>query len=574
MRNGWSDNVIQNIYGDEIGDLATRRLAQRLNAQYAIANTLSQHENHRDTLTKVLQVIGETLEWEGGALWLIDENTKKLICGQVWQANPGKNKSFLHATQNISFGFGEGLPGRVWATRRPQWVVDVTKAPFFLRAKEAVENGLHGAFAFPLLSGRKVLGVIDFASHEVRPPDKDLLNMVGAAGQQIGQYLAHVKTVEEQDSLLKQLKQERHRVEQAAIESEQRASELDAVFAALGDSLVVYDAKGAAVSANPAAIKMLGFNPVGLENHGLADKASIRHRRGEKIAFAELPSALALQGQKMVSKYIVIKNFAGRDVMMTCSAAPIRRREKIVGAVMLLHDVSESWSVEKQKDDFVAIASHELRTPISTVKAFTQILERHLSRSADEASKKYIGKIGTQLDRLAALVDELLEVSRIGTGKLELNKEMFDLEDLVRETVEDFQRTVDTHTVIVKGGLQREIFADRDRIGQVLLNLLSNAVKYSPEAEKVVVSVKEGVGNVTVEVKDFGIGISRKNQAKIFDRFFRVSGKTNGRFPGLGLGLHISSEIIKRHEGELRVKSTPGKGTTFSFSLPFKYDAK
>lgn len=374
--------------------------------------------------------------------------------------------------------------------------------------------------------------------------------------------------------LLEQLMRAKQKAEQAAIESEQHASELDAVFTAMGDSLVVYDSSGKTVSANPTALRLLGFNPVGMERHDLGKRVSLRHRRGELIGPEDLPSTQALRGQTVTSKYIVIRNALGRDVMTVCTATPIRRRGKVVGAVVILHDVSESWLVEKEKDDFVAMAGHELRTPISTVKAFAQILEKHFQHTNDQLAKMYVQKMGGQLERLTHLVNELLDATKIGAEKLELHKEKFNLEELLRESADDFQKISAKHTIIVKGKLQTKINADKNRIGQVLINLFSNAVKYSPKSDKIIAKVKESCECVVVEVQDYGIGIPEADQKKIFDRFFRVDNKKGKRFPGLGLGLNISAEIIKRHGGKIWVKSTYGKGSVFSFSLPFKSKLK
>lgn len=561
---------LQLLQKDTTGGPESKKLLQRLNAQYALAHTLSQHEDRRATLSRVLEVIGETLAWEVGSLWVIDETKEKLKCEQIWEAKPGKNNAFIAATKKVTFELGEGLPGRTWETKHPQWVEDVTKVSFFLRAKAAVKDGLHGAFAFPVLLGGKVLGVIDFESHGVRPPDEDLLKMVGAMGQQIGQYLAHMQAIEEQQSLLEQLRKATQKAEQAAIEAEERASEMDAIFNSLGDALFIYKTGGKVVSVNPAAVKLFGFNPVGMQRHSLIGKSLLRHRHGDEVTPNEWPSTLALAGKTVISKYLMVRNPAGKDLMVTCSATPIKRQGSVTGAVMLLHDVSQSWQVEKQKDDFVAMASHELRTPVATIKAFAQILQRHLEKSTDEEVKKYVSKMNIQLKRLNNLVDELLDATRIGAGLLDLHKEKFDLEKLVRDLAEDFRNISDKHAIIVRGGLRKKVPADRDRIGQVLLNFLSNAVKYSPKSKKIIVTIKESDGNALVSVRDYGIGIRPEDQEKVFDRFFRVNNKRGERFPGLGLGLNISAEIIKRHEGKIGVKSASGKGSVFFFSLPLK----
>jgi signal transduction histidine kinase len=174
----------------------------------------------------------------------------------------------------------------------------------------------------------------------------------------------------------------------------------------------------------------------------------------------------------------------------------------------------------------------------------------------------------TQLDRLTILINDLLDVTRIETEKLQTHPSLFAIDDLVRETVEEMQHTTKTQHIMIKETAQRQVYSDRDRLGQVLTNLLSNAIKYAPQTEKILVSATASEHVVTVSVQDFGMGISQEKQAQIFKRYFRVEGPVQETISGLGLGLYISHEIIKQLEGHMTVESTPGKGSTFFFTIP------
>lgn len=373
---------------------------------------------------------------------------------------------------------------------------------------------------------------------------------------------------EERERLLKQLEGEKRWAEQLVVEAEERAGELDAVFSALSDTLVVYDKEGTAVSANPATIKLFGFNPVGMNLQLLSQKLTTRHRHGDPIKVDDLPAVQALRGKTVSSKYFFLKNAAGEEIMALGSASPIFRRGKVVGSVATLHDVSESWQAEKRKDDFVAISGHELKTPITTLKAYLQILQSRFAKIDDEEANRYLLKMSTQIDRLTNLVKDLLDVTKVGAGKLELNKEFFDFDSLVDEAIEDFQRIAPSFKFIKRGRIGKKVFADKDRLSQVLANLLSNAVRYSLKPDRVIITLSQNKGSLGVSVKDFGVGISEENRGKIFERFFRVGGALGKKFSGLGLGLYISSEIIKKHNGEMEVKSREGQGSTFSFRIP------
>lgn len=238
--------------------------------------------------------------------------------------------------------------------------------------------------------------------------------------------------------------------------------------------------------------------------------------------------------------------------------------------LLAIEDITNRKDIEKQKDAFIGIASHELKTPITTMKAFTQILEKRLSGRGDEKDAYLIQNINKQADRLTDLINDLLNTSKIQAGKLVLEKKKFDLNAVVRKAVVDFQFTTDTHQVIKEGEIKEKVFGDQSRIEQVLANLITNAIKYSPKADKVIVRLETNKTNAIVSVQDFGFGIAKRDQVKVFDSFYRTGDKEEKNVAGFGLGLFIAAEIIKGHHGKIWVESAKGKGSTFYFTLPFK----
>lgn len=543
---------------------------RRLEAQYEIVRVLSQHQSHDKSILTILDVIGKLLGWTVGALWVVDKEKKLLTFHHLWSPISYKIGKFEEVTKSFKFNKGIGLPGRVWETKKAHWIEDVTKDSNFPRAKAAIAVGLHGAFAFPLIYRQEVLGVIEFFHHQAVSPDADLLEMMSSVGHQIGYFLAHKTVEEERERLLREVEKAREKAEQGAIESEERASELDAVFMALVDAVLVYDVKGVVVGANFSAMRMFGFNPIGQNQIHLSTRLQTRHRRGEVISQEEMLSTQALKGSTISSKHLILKDASSRDIMVVASASPVRRRGKVMGAVVILHDVSESWLVEKQKDTFTATASHELKTPVTTIKAFIQILQKRLAKCDDAEIIRYLSKVDLQLNRLTGLIEELLDVTRIEAGKLELHQEKLDIDQIIDETVEDFQKITETHCLIKHGKVGGIIFGDRDRLNQVLINLISNAIKYSPGSNEIIIRTAKRKSEVVVSVQDFGIGIPKKDRFKIFDRFYRVINSSGERFGGLGLGLYIASEIIIKHGGKIGVRSEENRGSTFFFTLPLK----
>ena len=241
----------------------------------------------------------------------------------------------------------------------------------------------------------------------------------------------------------------------------------------------------------------------------------------------------------------------------------------ILFAVYLVRrDLQQRTELEHHKDEFISIASHELKTPITSLKVFNKLLQKKLENAPLAELHRYISKIDEQTSRLTSLVTSLLDLSRVQTGKMKLEKAPFDLNDLLRDTVEAVQETTHKHIIIVKGRIKKIVNADRYRMYQVLVNLLTNAIKYSPDGKKIIVTIKENGEHVQVQVKDAGIGIDKKNQKKIFERLFQVPSPNKKMLPGLGMGLYITEEIIRKHGGKIWVESTKGRGSTFYFTLP------
>jgi len=274
-----------------------------------------------------------------------------------------------------------------------------------------------------------------------------------------------------------------------------------------------------------------------------------------------------LQKQKPITFEIDVNTYRSPHLnhWWTVTFYPILIEDEQKGVGVIMQDITEQKTLEKRKDDFISMASHELKTPITSIKAFTQLLNKSIT---DAKPKQYLDKIENQINRLILIINEMLDVSRIRTGRFTITKEPFDFDELVNDTIQSFSPTHPSHKIVVHGKTNVILKGDKFRLEQVIINLLSNAVKYSPDHNLVDIAMDSDSNKLTFAITDYGIGISKINQDKIFQTFYRVVDTPDGEFPGLGIGLTIASQIVNLHGGNLQVKSSEARGSTFWFTLP------
>lgn len=324
--------------------------------------------------------------------------------------------------------------------------------------------------------------------------------------------------------------------------------------------------------ANSGAVRLLGFSHKEiLQKNFLNILPEL-----EKKYFRKLIMPLLLKRRESLDVETVLRTKKGGRIPVELFLQLTQSLDGSKKFLSIVHDLSahkaaekESQKLLKQKDEFFNIASHELKTPVTTIKGFTQVLQDRLKK-ADRQTTYYMGKISNQIDKLDHLISDMLDISRIETGKFKFEKTNFEIGTLVGRVVEDMRVTISHHPISLRIEGEFNVHADIERIERVLINLITNAAKYSSPGTAIRVSVKETNEHVQIAVEDFGYGISKKDRAKVFNRFFQSSKRKKNTFPGLGLGLHIAEEIIRHHKGEINFKSKPrSHGTIFYFTLPY-----
>jgi signal transduction histidine kinase len=227
----------------------------------------------------------------------------------------------------------------------------------------------------------------------------------------------------------------------------------------------------------------------------------------------------------------------------------------------------ERQELEQKRNEFIGMVVHELKTPMTSLRGYAQLLARRCTRAGDMQMYQLAQRMDSQIGKLNALINDIQDVTRFASGKLQLRESYFAFDELVDEIIDEIQLTAQQQTITREGKTDKMVWGDAMRIGQVITNFLTNAIKYAPQAGAIHVKTEADEHQVTLCVQDFGPGIAHDVQAKIFDPFYRLDDTSQRDIPGLGLGLHIASEIIKRHEGTIWVESEEGTGATFCFSL-------
>ena len=298
---------------------------------------------------------------------------------------------------------------------------------------------------------------------------------------------------------------------------------------------------------------------------------------GKSLEVVMLPKdiSLLIENVRKISHEIKVPMYEtvrlhknGKQADLQIALSPVKNAlGAVIGISTVARDITEAKLQEQLKDEFISVASHELKTPVTSIKAYTELLVEILQDSPDSESFSMITKLNHQIDRMIELIQTLLDTTRLSGGELLLDTESFNISSLIEEQIEIIQRVSVSHQIIFTHENDHIVLADRKLIGQAITNFISNAVKYSPNGGKIVVSAAKTAGGVKVSIQDYGVGIPDSLNNKIFERYFRID-KQPGPVSGVGLGLYITARIIHQHGGKIDVKSNEGVGSIFSFELP------
>lgn len=346
-------------------------------------------------------------------------------------------------------------------------------------------------------------------------------------------------------------------------------AEIRAAVESMVDGVLVADASGL-VEANRAAVELLGAGGKdqllgSLEQ--FVERFQLRRTDGVPIPVSELATARALRGERTTAE-AVLRRGDGKDVVVSLASAPIVYLGSPGLAITVLRDVSSAHRLEAMRDEFLATAAHELKTPLAVVKAYAQLVQRRTP-----AESPALAVVQRQVDRMTRLVQHLLDASRLRLDTGSLAQAPFDLAGVAAEVVARVRQAAPGHALSLETPSRAPVQGDRDRVVRVVLSLVDNAVRFSPQGGPVEIRVETGGSEAVVSVTDHGLGIPVERQARIFERYYRAHAGTTEDYGGLGLSLDLSREIVTRHGGRIWFESEPGTGSTFRFSLPLAQEA-
>lgn len=409
-----------------------------------------------------------------------------------------------------------------------------------------LSNILQKTISGPILDLEKVANIVskehDYAIRALKTSNDEIGSLTDAFNQMLTQ-------IEQQNI--------------AIISSEEASSKLAAIVESSTDAIVSKTPGGIITSWNKSAERMLGYSAEEMIGHSILKIIPPDRQDEEPQIIKRLMS-----GERVENFDTLRLRKDGTLINVSLSISPIKdAKGNIIGFSKIARDITEKKQEEMRKNDFIAIVSHELKTPLTSVKSYIQVLLATAKKDEAAFSINALTRADIQIKKMTTLIQDFLNLARLEDGKMYLNKENFELHQFIEEIVDEAQFLATNHTIHFTDCKGIIINADKEKIGQVLNNLLSNAIKYSPKGGNITINCKPIDGKVRIAVTDEGVGINKGDQKKLFDRFYRVKNEKVKTVSGFGIGLYLVSEIVRYHNSKIEVASTENQESTFYFDL-------
>lgn len=540
-----------------------QRQQQMADALLRIGSELAASSDLDIVLHKALRLVNEFVGARRGVIMLAQPDRENLIV----RASLGAGEPLPEGGRPSPFARGEGLAGWIIQHQQPAVIDNLTEDVRWIRYQGG-DPEHRSALGVPLTINEDTVGAMLFLSQHPAAFKADQLSVVSAAATQVA---AAIYNAELFRLIRDQATQHGGMIRERRIE----ASKSQAILESIAEGVLVTDADNRVSLFNAAAERILGLGRQQVLGQPASDFIGIYGEAGERWMravrrWAE-EGSVEVEASGPIDARLTLDD--GRFVALTI--APVQLDGDFLGTVTTLRDITKEVEVDRLKSEFVATVSHELRTPMTSVKGYVEMLLMEAAGGINENQRRFLQVIKTNIDRLGSLVNDLLDISRIEAGRVQLEIEPVDLGGLLGEIREAFMRRgrLESRPIAIDLSLPEElppVAADRERLRQIVGNLVENSFNYTPADGHIRLEVHALADNITLEVTDNGIGIDPTEQDRVFERFYRGEQALEMAVGGSGLGLSIVRQLVEMHDGGLEVSSTgiPGEGTTFTLSLP------
>jgi PAS domain S-box-containing protein len=530
----------------------------RVETLFRITSELSASLDLDRVLNRALTLVVEAIGAPRGSIMLVDQETNALI----HRVALGRTPALPPGGEITRFRRGSGLAGWVIQKRKPAIVTDVLTDERWIKQPGQSSVDFRSALAVPLEADDDVLGALLMFHPQPNYFTQDHLRLVEAAARQVAIGINNAE-------LYRLIRDQAERLGSMLRAQQEEASKSQAILESVADGVMVTNAQGRVILFNEAAERVLGAmreeiigrptdDLLGL--YGMAGTVLVNQVR-QWLASTDVRSQVPSLEQRLRIE----------ERHINVHVAPVTLGDEYLGTVSTFRDVTKEVEVDRAKTEFVSTVSHELRTPMTSIKGYADLMLLGAAGPMNDDQRRFLGIIKANVDRLSVLVNDLLDISRLEGGRVELDIKPLSLEGLVDQVANTLRAKIADKGLTLSLHVPPDIplvMGDRDRVIQILTNLVSNAYQYTPAGGSIDVRALCAAGRVQVDVADTGIGIAPEDQPKVFDRFFRADDPKVQEFSGTGLGLAIVKSLVEMQHGRIWLDSEVGKGSTFSFSLP------
>jgi signal transduction histidine kinase len=531
------------------------RVQYLLRVTVELAATLDQDR----VLSRALELVNEVVDATHGGIMMVDTESR----GLVFPSIIGTPIPSPVEEGGLGRESSESLARRI-IKNRSQIVINDTLADeswSLLLGK----SGFRSVLAVPLISGDEVNGVLMLFHKAPDAFSEEQLELVAAAAIQVGSALANAQ-------LYLLIRDQAERLGSMLREEHLEAAKNQSILESIADGVLFADTSGTVILGNLSACQILEIPQSQLIENSIIEL--VAKYSDSAVTWKNTIQEWESKGHNENDRPSLADRLMVNDKIVSIHLSPVFSGNQFSGTVSILRDVTKEVEVDRMKSEFVSTVSHELRTPMTSIKGYTELMLMGVLGELSDVHMSYLQVIQQNANRMTSLVNDLLDISRIESGKIELELRGFDITDVINQAIEIHLPGRIEHEnkhVYVSKKIESNlppVYADEDRVSQVLTNLLDNAFHYTSESGNIRVSASSNGSFVKVSVSDNGIGISKENQEKIFERFYRSDNEDVQKVAGTGLGLSIVRSLVQLHGGQITVDSMLGKGSTFTFSLP------